>query len=110
MTTDCGCISAMRSWDDFNDPMVGIICLPVMIFSHLIDLPIACCSPNENGCYGTGNLEQQKQHDKELRLQLFEETKKEKKKIERKNEEIDIKYKKRYLALDIDEPGELVDK
>src|SRR5688500_1449254 len=75
MTTDCGCISEMRSCDNLNDPMIGMICLPIMIITHLLYLPVACCSPNENGFYGTGSLEQQNQDDREHRFRRFEEIK-----------------------------------
>lgn len=53
MSTNCCCIFPAGDCvsECFNNPIGGTLCFPLAATAHLICLPIACCSPNQDTGY-----------------------------------------------------------
>jgi len=95
VTTDCCCIFEMGN-TDANNPILGIACLPMMIVTHMVSFPVACCSPEQYMCYGTESDEQMDELTKKNRLSRFDV-------IRKKKEHVDENYNRIYLELNDEE-------
>uniref|UniRef100_A0A6C0CAC5 Uncharacterized protein n=1 Tax=viral metagenome TaxID=1070528 RepID=A0A6C0CAC5_9ZZZZ len=63
ISTNCFCVFPAGDYvnDCFNNPIGGTLCFPVSAITHLICLPIACCSPNQDTGYNVRNMKKKEE-------------------------------------------------